>query len=198
MRSGIIIGLVVFAVLILGALYFINQDNDSGQGDVMNSKETNDYVGESTTIIHKDFRAIMKKDWQESEISPSTYFYLPPNVAREDVNAEVISIAVTFLGESGQYTLENLLEQGVENSKNIMPDFELIEDVDWENDYFSGKKIKFTGTFEGVKRGGQQVFGIQHNNLYVISYSCPANACNSYGVYNSLLESFETVVPENK
>jgi len=200
MKKGIIIGVIVLVVILtLVAFYFINQNKDLNQIDsIPNPEEANDYVGESTTLIHKDFKAIMNKDWPESEIPPSTYYYLPPNVAQEDVNAEVISIAVTPLGENNQYTLDNLLEQGIENSKKIMPDFELIETTDWNNEYFTGKKIKFTGTSEGVKRSSLQVFGMEHNNLYAITYSCPVDNCQSYGVYNSLLESFEPVKAERK
>jgi len=200
MKKGIIIGVIVLVVILtLVAFYFINQNKDLNQIDsIPNPEEANDYVGESTTLIHKDFKAIMNKDWPESEIPPSTYYYLPPNVAQGDVNAEVISIAVTPLGENNQYTLDNLLEQGIENSKKIMPDFELIETTDWNNEYFTGKKIKFTGTSEGVKRSSLQVFGMEHNNLYAITYSCPVDNCQSYGVYNSLLESFEPVKAERK
>ncbi|MBS3079531.1 hypothetical protein J4218_05405 [Candidatus Pacearchaeota archaeon] len=199
-KSVIIIGLIILVIaLIAGVVYFINQNKNSNPIDTnSNPEEVNDYVGESTTIIHKDFKAIIKNDWSESEIPPSTYFYLPPDVAQEDVNAEVISIVVTPLGENNQYTLESLLEQGIENSKKIMPDFELIESIDWNNDYFNCKKIKFTGTSEGVKRNSLQVFGIKYNNLYAITYSCPVNNCNSYGVYNSLVESFEPVKAERK
>ncbi|PIN77893.1 hypothetical protein COV15_01205 [Candidatus Woesearchaeota archaeon CG10_big_fil_rev_8_21_14_0_10_34_12] len=199
MKKSIIIGLVVLAiVLVFGVFYFINQNKDLNQIDTTNPEEVNDYIGESTTIIRKDFKAIIKDDWPESEIPPSTYFYLPPNVAQEDVNAEVIFIAVTFLGENNQYTLESLLEQGIKNSKKIMPDFELTESIDWKNTYFTGKKIKFIGTSDGVKRSSLQVFGIKHNNLYAITYSCPIANCNSYGVYNRLLESFEPVEAEQK
>lgn len=196
MKRGTLIGGVIILVLVLvfGIFYFIQQNKPSNPIDTnLNPEEVNDYVGESTTIIHKDFRAIINKEWQESEIPPSTYFYLSPNVAQEDVNAEVISIITTFLGENNQYTLDSLLTQGIENSKKIMPDFELIESIDWENNHFTGKKIKFMGTSEKIKRNNHQVFGIMYNNLYVVAYSCPISNCNSYGVYNSLLESFEPV-----
>ena len=200
-KSFIIRIIALIVVLLIIGIYLIIQNNNPVNVDTninSNPEKANDYVGESTTIIHKDFKAIMKNDWPESEIPPSTYFYLPPNVAQEDVNAEVISIAVTFLGENNQYTLESLLEHGIENSKKIIPDFELIESTDWNNDYFDCKKIKFTGTSEGVKRSSLQVFGIKHNNLYAITYSCPIANCNSYAVYNSLLESFEPVEAKQK
>jgi hypothetical protein len=196
MKKSVIMGgfIILVVVLVFGVFYFTHQNNNSNPIDTnLNPEEVNDYVGESTTIIHKDFRAIINKEWQESEIPTSTYFYLPPNIAQEDVNAEVISITIAFLGENNQYTLDSLLTQGIENSRKIMPDFELTETVDWKNDYFTGKKIKFTGISEGIKRNNHQVFGIMYNNLYVISYSCPISNCKSYGVYNSLLESFEPV-----
>ncbi|MFA5174555.1 MAG: hypothetical protein WC438_05235 [Candidatus Pacearchaeota archaeon] len=192
MKKVVIISIVTVIIIGVIGFYFFNQDN-SNQNTNTNPEEVNDYVGESTTIMRKDFRAIIKNDWQESEIPPSTYFYLPPNTQEEDANAEVISIAVTPLGENNQYTLETLLEQGIENSKKIMPDFELTENIDWKNNNFAGKKIKFTGTSEGIKRNSVQVFGIEHDNLYAITYSCPIDNCNSYAVYNSLLESFEPI-----
>ena len=197
MKKSFIIGVIaLIIVLFIIGIYLIIKNNNPINVDTninSNPEEVTDYVGESTTVIHKDFKAIMKNDWSESEIPPSTYFYLPLDVSPEDVNAEVISIAVIPLGENNQYTLDSLLEQGIENSKKIMPDFELIESIDWNNKHFTGKKIKFTGTLEGVKRSSLQVFGIKYNNLYAITYSCPVANCNSYGVYNSLLESFEPV-----
>ena len=197
-KSGIIIGAVILIiVLAIGGFYFIKQNNNSNPTDT-NSEDAIDYVGESTTTIHKDFKAIIKGDWKEMEVPPSTYVYLPPSTAEDDVNAEVISIAVTFLGENSQYTLESLLEQGIENSKKVMPDFELTENNNWENDNLVGKKIKFTGTQEEIKRDSIQVFGIKYNNLYAITYSCPVDNCNSYAVYNSLVESFEPVIAEQK
>lgn len=200
MKKSIVIGIIVLAVILtVSAFYFMNQNKNLNQEDTnLNQEEVNDYVGESITVIHKDFKAIIKNDWQESEIPPSTYFYLPPGVSQEDVNAEVISITVTPLGENNQYTLESLLEQGTENSKKIMPDFELIESADWNNGYFIGKKIKFIGTSEGVKRSSLQIFGIKYNNIYAITYSCPVDNCSSYGVYNSLTESVEPVKAEQK
>ncbi len=191
----LIVGFVIFIfILIIGGIYIFNKKNNSTEINFnLNSEDAKDYVGESTTSIHKDFRAIIKSDWQESEISPSIYIYLPKNTNEEDVNAEVISIAVTFLGEKNSYTLEEILNQGVENSKQFISDFELTESLDWENNNFIGKKIKFTGTQEGIKRNSVQVFGIAYNNLYAITYSCPINNCNSYAVYNSLIESFEPI-----
>lgn len=201
MKKSLIIGIVaLFAVLFIAGFYFFNQNNKNGIADTdtnSNLEEINDYIGESTTTIHKDFRAVIKNDWKEYEIPPSIYFYLPSGVSQEDVNAEVISVAVTPLGEN-QYNLDSLLEQGIENSKKILPDFELIETKDWSNEHFTGKKIKFTGTSEEVKRSSLQVFGIELNNLYAITYSCPVNNCNSYGVYNSFVESFEPVKAEQK
>jgi hypothetical protein len=191
----LIVGVVIFIlILIIGGIYIFNKKNNSTEINFnLNPEDAKDYVGESTTSIHKDFRAIIKSDWQESEISPSIYIYLPKNTNEEDVNAEVISIAVTFLGEENSYTLEEILNQGVENSKQFISDFELTESLDWENNNFIGKKIKFTGTQEGIKRNSVQVFGIAYDNLYTITYSCPINNCNSYAVYNSLIESFEPI-----
>ena len=148
MNQKLIIGVVILIViLVLGGFYFFNQNISSNQTDLSSTPEdAKNYIGGQTTIIHRDFKAIIKKDWQEFEVPPSTYVYLPPSTAQDDVSAEIISIAVAFLGEEKQYSLEELLEQGIENSKEIMPDFELTENTDGGNALLVGKKIKFTGT----------------------------------------------------
>lgn len=201
-KSFLIIGLIVLAVIIMFAVfYFLKKDNDSLKPDfnqqdkiISNPEEQTEYVGEQTTVFHKDFKAIMKKDWQEFESQPSTIVYIPKNTSEEDINAEIISVVVVSLGENNEYTLDNLLEQGIENSKQIMSDFELTESTDDEISGMSVKKIKFTGTTEGIKRNNIQIFGIKYNNLYAITYSCPVDICNSYAVYNSFIESFEPVL----
>lgn len=187
--------ILVFAVIFLtiGGYYFFNQNKKLNQvNNPLNSEYTTEYVGEDTTIIHRNFRAIIKKDWQELEIPPFTYIYLPPGISSEDVNAVLISILITPLGEN-QLNLDYLLTQGIEESKEIISDFELIENTNWNNNYFVGKKIRFTGTSDNVKRDSLQIFGIKYNNLYVITYSCPIDNCNDYAIYNKLMETFEPV-----
>lgn len=192
-KKVLIWSIVLILILIIGGFYIFKKDNSQKIENNLNPEETTEYVGEQRTIIRKDFRAIIKEDWQESEVNPSVYIYLPPNTTQTDENAETISIVVMFLGEENQYTLEELLDKGVENSRQLISDFELTENIDKENDYFEGKRIKFTGTSEGVKRENTQFFGIKYNNIYVITYSCPINNCNYYAIYNNLVESFEPV-----
>ncbi len=200
MKKSLIIGGIIFVILlVIGGIFLLNR-NDSEKippNQIPTEKQT-DYVGGQTTIMHKDFRAIMKDDWIETEIPPSTYIYLPPNTNQEDSNAEIISVVVQYLGENNQYTLDELLEQGIENSKQIMPDFELTENIDGGKPDMPGKRIKFTGTQEGIKRNNVQVFGIKYNNLYSITYSCPVDECNSYAVYNTFVETFEPIKAEVK
>jgi len=190
----IIIGIILVAVLIIGCINFTkpadNTNSDSNKS--IPAEEKADYVGEQTTIIHKDFKTIIKTDWQEFEIQPQTFIYLPPNTAQDDINAEVISIIMTYLGPNNQLTLNNILEQGVENSKTIIPDFELTENSDNSQLDMPGKKIKFTGTQNNIKRNNAQVFGIKNNTLYTITYSCPVGNCNSYSIFNTIINTFET------
>jgi len=201
MKKGIIIIGTIFLIMIIaiiGFYFFSQNNNNSNQINTINPEDVVDYIGEQTTIIHRDFKAIMKDDWSEAEVLPATYIYLPKNTKQEDVSAEIISIEVQFLGEDNQYTLDELLELGIENSKQIMSDFELTENIDGGKSDMQGKRIKFTGTQEGVKRNNVQVFGIKYNNLYAITYSCPIDSCNSYAVYNTFVETFEPVQAEIK
>jgi len=201
MKRGILIILFIgFAILIVGGFFvFKSKSNlEIPYNESLSADKQIDYLGEQTTIMHRDFKAIIKKDWQELEIPPSTYLYFPKETSKDDKNAEIISIVVSYLEENNSYTLESFLEKGLENSKQIIPDFELIENIDKENEYFSGKRIRFSGTSESVKRNFVQFFGIKYNNLYVISYSCPIENCNSYAIYNSLVESFEPIIAEIK
>ncbi|MDD5023352.1 MAG: hypothetical protein PHU63_04250, partial [Candidatus ainarchaeum sp.] len=114
----------------------------------------------------------------------------------ESSNVEFIFVSVGYLGEENNYTLEEILDAGIENSKQTMPDLELINNVDKEGNYFRGKEIKFTGTSEGIKRNFTQFFGIEYNNIYSITYSCPIDECDYYPIYESFVMSFEPVESE--
>ncbi len=181
------VAIVVVAIFGVGLFNHFYINTDIGQNN----------SGEST-IIHKDFRAIMNTGWEEYEIPPSTFVYLPSDTSQDDVNAEVISIVVNYLGENNNYTLEWLLEQGIEYTKEVMPGFELKENTEDEILNMSVRKIKFTGTQEGIDRNYIQIFGIKYNNVYAITYSCPVDNCNSYTIYDDLVESFEPVEAELK
>ena len=196
MKKGAIIIMIssLLIISLIGGIFLFIQINDNS----LFFDEQNDYIGGQTTIIHKDFKALIKSDWQEFEIPPSTYIYLLKGVKTSNKNAEAISINIVNLGSDNQLTLEGLLDQGIENSKKTMSDLEITEDIDWSNEHLVGKKIKFTGTQEGVKRSNIQVFGIKYNNLYSITYSCPIDECNSYAIYNVLIESFEPIEAEKK
>jgi len=197
-KNLIVIGIVVIIIILLiGGFIFLNKFHSSTQSPSNSQSDgENNIVGNTKTSIHKDFRAIILSDWQEIEgVPPSTFVYLPPKVNQEDVEAEVISVATTFLGDN-KFTLDQLLEQGVEGSKKIIPDFELTETAIWKGSNLQGKKIKFIGTQERIRRKSIQVFGIKYNILYAITYSCPINNCNHEDVFDNLIESFEPVNPE--
>jgi len=193
MKKSLFVLALLGIILITGCAK--NEANiDLEHSDKLSMPVEADYVGEQTTIIHKDFKAIMKADWKELEVPPSTFVYLPPNTAEEDVNAEYISIVSTPLGDS-QWTLDSLLEQGIENSKKLIPDFELTNS--WTDStplIQPAKRITFTGTQDGVKRNNVQVFGIKNNVLYGLTYSCPIEICSYYPIFNVLVESFEPVI----
>lgn len=193
MRKGVIFIVLLISVFVIGcAKSDIGMQPDNGM-QTTPLEEQSDYVGEQTTVIHKDFRAIMKADWKELEVPPSTLVYLPPGTAEDDVNAEYISIVSTPLGES-QWTLDSLLEQGIENSKKVMPDFELTDELtDGIASIQPAKRIIFTGTQDGIMRNNVQVFGMKNNVLYGLTYSCPIESCNYYPIFNVLVESFEPV-----
>jgi hypothetical protein len=189
-KSVIIVGLVVLIMfLVFGIFYFINLNKSSNPIDANSNPE-------EKTIMHKDFNTVIKSDWKEIEVSPSLYAYLPPNTSQEDINAEVISIAINFLGEDNKKGLNEIMEQGINISKLIVPDFELLENFDWENKFLKGRKIKFIVTQEGIKRENIQIAGIEYNNLYAVTYSCPMTNCNYNKVYKDLIESFKPVKAE--
>ena len=187
------IGIVVLiAVLIVGGFIFFNAQKKEVNKNLGESGGQDDFVGDTKTSIHKDFRAVIQADWQELEIPPATYIYFPSNTSQEDVEAEVISVVVSPLGENSQ-SLEELTQLGIENSKKIMPDFELIENMNVNKGELTGKRLKFTGTSEGVKRNFVQFAGIQYNKLYALTYSCPINKCNYYELFNNFVETIELV-----
>lgn len=179
----ILIAIIILIVIIASLWLYNNLSKKS-------SLETTNTV-EDITIIHKNFRAIMPENWTENENSPLTYIYLPPNANPEDKKVEVISIVISPLGENNMFTLDEILKLGIENSKKIMPDFELIENIDGGKPDMPGKRIKFSGTQDGIKRSHIQSFGIKYNNLYTLSYSCPINNCHYNNIYENLLTSFE-------
>lgn len=198
MKKVILIGIIVIIIIgMIGGFIFLNKPDDSTQNlSDSQSDGKNNIVGDMKTFIHKDFRAIILSGWQELEVPPSTFVYLPPNTNQEDVKAEVISVTTTFLGDNNDFTLDQLLEQGVENSKKIIPDFKLTETTVWDGSNLQGKEIKFTGTQEGIKRESVQFFGIKYNTLYAITYSCPVDNCNYHNIFNNLAEGFEPIEPK--
>jgi hypothetical protein len=195
-KSVIVPGIVVIVlILILGAVFLI-MPGFKGDNSTFSTQNSNNFAGEDRTIIHKDFRAIIKADWKEYEVPPSAFVYLPPNTDENDTRAEAITIYSGFLGEDNNYTLDSLLEQGLENSKKIIPLFQLTENTTGNIKGFDSRKIEFTGIQEGIERNFVQVFGIKSNTLYSITYSCPVDNCNSYDVYNSVVESFESTLTD--
>jgi hypothetical protein len=156
---------------------------------------------EPGTVIHKDFRVIIPSEWEEYEGSNLGYIYftyLPPNENPQSENAEFVFISVGNIGEEIEYSLEELLEAGLENSKTTMPDLELQSNVEREANNFTGREIKFTGTSEGVLREFVQFFGLKFGNIYTITYTCPINNCHYYSDYDSIIESFEPVEAKKK
>jgi hypothetical protein len=193
MKKGILIPIILIPILILTIFLVLNNHPEQ---TTINPEESTDYVGEQTTIFHKDFKAIMKKDWQETELSPSLYVYVPGKTSINDSEAEYILISISSL-ENNNLTLNEILEQGIESSKKLFPDFELTENINGGNDYLEGKRIKFKATQDNILRNNVQVFGIKYENLYSITYSCPTEKCDSYPVFNSLIETFQPVEDKN-
>ncbi len=192
-KVNIVIICFVVAFILLGIFYFISSNQKESN---LNSQEQNDYVGEMITSIHKDFRAIIKSDWVEMEGSNLGYIfytYLPPSEDKQSENAEFIFVSVGHIEEEINYTLEELLEAGIENSRTTMPDLTLTNNVEKEGKYFEGKEIQFTGTSEGFMREFVQFFGLKYGNIYTITYSCPLDNCNYYSTYNVFVESFEPI-----
>ncbi len=186
MKKGVMIGLIILGIVVVAVGGFLIYDLNK------NSFSDNN-LGETKTLIHKDFRAVISGEWKESEVGSSTFLYLPLNTDSKDINAEFMLINSAYLGENNNFTLDGLLEQGINASEQIMPDFELLENNEWSNGNLEGKEIKFAGTQEEVKREFTQVFGIKYNSIYSVTYSCPIENCNYYESYNSLVESFEPV-----
>lgn len=189
---GIVIGilvLVILGILILSPSNKVNENSDNNLAPEV------DYSEEDITIMHKDFRALIDSNWEEVEgnnLGYIFYSYFPPNVNRESENVEFIFVSVGHVGEIN-YTLDELLTAGIENSKTTMPDFNLTNNIIKSGRFFSGKEIEFTGTSGGVMREFVQFFGLEYGNIYTITYSCPLNNCNYYSVYDLVVNSFQPV-----
>ncbi len=181
MKKGVIAAIILAGViLVVGGFLLFGKISPEGNN-----------AGEIKTILHKDFRASINSDWEEIEVS-GINLYLPQNTSQEDDRAEAIVIISTPLQGNNQ-TLDQILEQGIENSKIIMPDFELTENINYNNGKITGKEIKFTGTQQRIKRNGDQFFGIKNNILYSVTYTCPSDSCNYDSVFRTVIESFEPV-----
>lgn len=188
MKSAVIV-ILLLVVLIAGSFLY---NPESIPDDQLPPEDQTEYVGEQTTIMHKDFKTIIKDDWKEYEVMPEYFVYLPPEADINDTSSEYISIVVTPL-YGQEISLNQLLETGINNTNQTIPDFELTESIDGGNSYLDGKLIRFTGTQDGVKRNNVQVFGIKYDNIYTITYSCPVDNCNYYPIYNTLIDSFQPV-----
>lgn len=204
MKKGAMIGLIVGgSVLLIFILLLVigsgsNNNSNSVYNDSIAFDEQNQYVGETTTVIHKDFKAIMKEDWVENDTSSSGSSYVaytPPGVVYGDANGEYIYVAVGNLGGE-TYTLDELLNLIVGMSNESLPNFELISSSDEEGKGIVGKEIKYTMSSNGNKLNLIEFFGIKYNTLYTVTYICPVGNCNYYPVYNVFVESFEPIEVE--
>ena len=194
---GLIVGGGILLILIL--LFVIGSSAKNNSNSVYNDSlafdEQNQYVGETITIIHKDFKAIMKADWVENETSSSissNIAYTPPGVVYGDANGEYIYVAIGSLGGE-TYTLNELSNLLIEMSNESLPNFELISSSDEEGKGIVGKEIKYTISSNGNKLNFVEFFGMKYNLLYTVTYICPVGNCNYYPVYNVFIESFEPI-----
>lgn len=192
-KRGVIILIASFLLIISIAGFFLLNKNENNGDKSLPSQSS--FSEEARTLIHKDFKATISSGWNETEISPSIFVYLPPGANPDDASTETIIITDSFF-EENNLTLDQLLEKGIENSKATMPDLEIIENSEWKNHFFSGKEIKFTGTQDGIKRQFTQIYGIKYNTLYSITYSCAENNCKYNYVFNNLTVSFEPTIPK--
>ncbi|MDD5699969.1 MAG: hypothetical protein PHH00_02125 [Candidatus Nanoarchaeia archaeon] len=176
--------ILAFFLLIKFQILDIGNSSPGGQ---------NNFVGETTTIMSDDFTAVRPLSWQNMDVAHSNYLYFPPDEDVNSTNAEYISVIVTPLGSINK-SIDELIQAGIEQSGQIMPDFELLEDEEINTGKMQARKLNFTGTQEGVKRSFIQVTGIEFSKLYAITYSCsisPANNCNSYDVLDMIVNSME-------
>jgi len=176
-KTALIIGLTLLAVFIVLLIIGFLQSNS-------NSK---DYY------THDYFKVASIPGWTEipSEI-PSSYSYIPNNA----YTSEGISITITLLPKNSEINLDSLFEQGVETTKKIMPDFQIIESPSEERfGNVNGKKVIFTGTSNNISLEFNQVYGIKFNVIYTITYVCPIEKCLYSEVFTSLKNSFEAIEP---
>lgn len=182
----ILFAAAILAFFLLTKFEIINIGNSPSGGQ-------NNFVGETTTIMSDDFRAVRPLNWQSMDIAHSNYLYFPPDEDVNSTDAEFISVVVVPLGNN-TLTLDELIQAGIEQSSQIMPDFELLGDTEINTGKIQARKLNFTATQEGIKRSFIQVTGIEFSKLYAITYSCsvsPANNCNSYDVLDMIVNSME-------
>lgn len=192
MKKWWIILVIVFVIIGVSAVLLLTKPKIAGSNGPALENSDN-FVGETTTIISDDFTAVRPLSWQSMDIAHSNYFYFPLDEDVNSTDAEFISVVVVPLTDSTQ-TLDALIQTGIEQSKQIMPDFELLENTEIDTGKIQGRKLNFTGTQEGVKRSYIQVTGTEFSKLYAITYSCsinPANNCNSYDVLDMIVNSME-------
>ncbi len=180
---------------------------DCGQGECNYNEETDkcDVVWtqdtelqqqqvETKTITHKDFKLNIPKDWTEKEFAQDVFYqYFSPTSKQSDPFTESINLIITFLSADNQYTLESLFDKAITDSKASNPDFELLQP--YSNTKLGNAdaiRFKFSAKINNKQMTYIQIYAIENNMIYAITYSCP-DECQYYAAFNEMINSFEVI-----
>jgi len=177
--------------LFIAGFIFLQACNNQVPLDQIPLEERDDLGAVDTiTVIHKDFRFIKPVTWDELEF-PNIYVFYPSGEDIENLDTERISVVVAYLPENETYVLKDLLYDGIERSKEEIPDISMIGDIVETNfGEETGLKMKYKGTYDKKEFQFLQTSIIKYNKVYTITYTCTTNNCNSYNVFNSMKKSF--------
>ncbi|MFO8016864.1 MAG: hypothetical protein R6U32_07225 [Candidatus Woesearchaeota archaeon] len=204
MKKRMLIGMFLAAMILFTACSSW-PDNGGLSGDQADSGESEDSASdippeerddlgavETQTSLHRNFRLVRPADWSEFEAGPSSYLYTPQDSNPTDPFSEKITVVVSSLPEGSEVSYQQLIDQGIEASKEEMPDIKLIEET--ENISIGGREgrlARFRGTLKNSMMEFNQAFIMEGSRLYTLTYTCPEDSCDNYNVFNVMRNSME-------
>lgn len=182
MRKILII--LIVSLIILGC-----QDKEEfKQPDIKQDVNLN-YQG-YTLKDHRMFSVMMPIAWTETEYQ-NIFFYLPNSSEIANPLSEKVQIISVMLPADNKRTLKQILNDGMNESRVIVPDLAKISEESIVIDGKEGIKMTFNGTLMGKTFENTQVSVIYNNVLTHIIHNCFIDNCNNKEIYDAMVDSLE-------
>ncbi|MFH1403454.1 MAG: hypothetical protein ABIH11_04215 [Candidatus Altiarchaeota archaeon] len=140
--------------------------------------------------FHRTLSIVMPAGWREVEYQ-NMLIYLPPGSEVADPLSEKVTVAVGVLPENNTVPLKDILEDGIIDSRKIVPDLELISEEETSVSGIYAIRMVFSGTIQGKRFENTQISLMRGKILYHLIHNCVKDYCRHGGSYREMVESLE-------